>query len=134
MPKVHGRHAVIMIDGDDISAFMNKHDFKRTADKHDVTTYGDEAHDYEGGLKDGESTLEGFYDSTASTGPAAVLDPLLGTKVPLVRRPEGTGTGLPEWTVTVLVGELVETQPVADMITWSCPVQFSSLPVKAAQA
>jgi hypothetical protein len=133
MPKLHGRHAVILIDGDDLTAYSNKHDFKRTADKHDVTVYGQDAHDYEGGLHDGEMTLEGFYDSTAMTGPAAVLDPLLGTKVEVIRRPEGTGTGLPEWTVTALVGELTETQPVADYVTFSCPMQFTEKPVKTTQ-
>jgi hypothetical protein len=125
MPKVHGKGLVIIINGKDLSGYSNKHDFKRSADKHDLTCFGANAHEYGGGLLDGESGLEGFYDSTLVNGPRAVLEPLLGTNVTLTRRPEGTGTGKPQDSVTVLVGEYVETQPVADFITWACQLQLS---------
>src|SRR5688572_21076848 len=105
MAKIHGKGLVLIINGKDLSAYSNKHDFKRSADKHDLTCFGAVAHEYGGGLLDGESGIEGFYDNTAVNGPRAVLEPLLGQLVPLVRRPEGTGTGKPQDTVTVLVGE-----------------------------
>lgn len=125
MTFVHGSDTYLSIDSDDISAFCTQSDFKRTADSHDVTTYGKKTHVYRGGLQDGTSSVSGIYDNTDSTGPRAILEPLLGSNVVLVRRPEGTGVGKPQDSVTVLVGEYTETSPVADMVTWSLSLQLS---------
>lgn len=124
MAFIHGRNTFVSIDGDSLSAYGTSTEFARTADSHDVTTYGNTAHRKQGGLHDGSATLEGIYDNTASVGPQAVLEPLLGTTVELIYRPEGTGSSLPERTVDVVVTSYTETSPVADMVTWSCEVEF----------
>lgn len=120
----HGKSTFVSLDGSDLSLFTNTSEITREADSHDTTVYGAEAHDYEGGLKNGTASLSGIYDNTASTGPRAVIDPLVGTKVVLIRQPEGAGPGLPQDSVTVLVLNYVETNPVADMITWSVELQL----------
>ncbi len=120
----HGRHAVVILNGSDISAFCNTHQAERNADKHDVTTYGKDDHVFSGGLGNGAQTIGGIYDDGA-TGPRAVIEPLIGTVVTYVRRPLGTGTGLPQDSLNVLVEKYVETTPVADMITWSVDLQPS---------
>lgn len=125
MAKVHSRNTKITLDGDDISQYCTQSDLKRTADSHDVTTYGKNAHVYEGGLFDGTSSISGIYDNTALTGPRAILRPLLGQVVELIRQPEGAGSGKPQDKVDVLVGEYTETAPVADMVTWSLSLQLS---------
>jgi hypothetical protein len=76
----------------------------------------------------------GIYDNTASTGPRAVIEPLVGTKVPAVRRPEGTGSGKPQDTVDVVVTSYVETSPVADMVTWSVELQGSDAVASTTQS
>jgi hypothetical protein len=134
MAFVHGKDTYISLDGDDLSAFANSSDLTRKADKHDVTTYGKDDHVYQGGLGDGEANISGIYDNTAATGPRAVIEPLVGTVVPLVRRPEGTGSSLPQDTVDVLVEEYVETSPVADMVTWSVKLQLSDAVDSTAQS
>jgi hypothetical protein len=125
MAFVHGKNTFISLDGDNLSTFTNTSEFGRTADSHDVTTYGKNSHVYAGGLLDGTASMSGVYDNTASTGPRAVIEPLLGTNVTLIRRPEGTGSGLPQDSVTVLVMNYTETSPVADMVTWNCEMQLS---------
>lgn len=125
MTFVHGKSTVVILDGDDLSAYTTTSNFERTADKHDVTTYGFDDHVFSGGLGNGSFTMSGIYDNTASTGPRGVIEPLIGTVVTLVRRPEGTGTGKPMDTVSVLVEKYVETNPVADMVTWSVDLQPS---------
>lgn len=120
---VHAKDTYISVDGDDLSAFTNTSELDREADEHDVTCYGADAHDYEGGLLNGTGSLSGIYDSTAN-GPRGVLRPLLGTKVTVVRRPEGTGTGKPQDSVTALIRRYVETNPVADMVAWSCEIRL----------
>lgn len=125
MSFVHGKDTFISLDGDDLSTYTNTSELNQTADSHDVTCYGKTAHVYEGGLKDGKATMGGIYDNTASVGPRPVIQPLLGTKVTLIRRPEGTGSGKPQDTAFVVVVGYVETNPVADMVTWSCDLQLS---------
>lgn len=125
MTFVHGKSTVIILDGDDLSAFTNTSSFERGADTHDVTTYGKNDHVFAGGLGMNSASMSGIYDNTASTGPRAVIEPLVGSTVTLIRRPEGTGSGKPQDSVSVVVQKYVETSPVADMVTWSCEMQCS---------
>lgn len=126
MAFVHGKGCAVSIDGDSLSAFSNSVTFTREADTHDVTTFGKNSKVYAPGLKDGTASIEGIYDNTASTGPGAVLRPLLGAAaVTLVYEPEGTGSGKPIATVDVLVSSYEETAPVADMVTWTAELQLS---------
>lgn len=118
MAKAHGRDTVITVDGDDISANCNTSEFTREADEHDTSVYGPDDADYEGGLRRGQFTCGGFY-VVGATGPHLTLSPLVGTRVPIIRKPEGTGTGKPQEAFTGLLNKYVETNPVADMITWS---------------
>ncbi|GIF71907.1 hypothetical protein [Asanoa siamensis] len=124
MGWVHGKKTVLILNGVDISAYCNTSEFERNADKHDTTTYGKDDHEYDGGLGDGAASCGGLYDNTAA-GPRDTIEPLVGTKVTLVRRPEGTGAGLPQDSVTVLIEKYVETSPVAEYVAWSCTMQPS---------
>jgi hypothetical protein len=125
MALVHGKVTFVSLDGDDLSTYSNNVEFERMGDSHDVTVFGKDAHVKQGGLLDGTATISGFYDSTASTGPRAVIAPIIGTVVELVHRPEGTGSSLPEDTVDVLVTKYTESSPVADMVTWSVDLELS---------
>jgi hypothetical protein len=122
---VHGKGVFVSLDANDLSTFCNTSTPERTSDSHDVTTYGKDAHVFNGGLLNGSGSIGGFYDSSTSSGPRAVIEPLLGTVVTYIDRPEGTGTGKPSRSVDVLVLKYTETRPVADMITWSADLQFS---------
>ena len=134
MAFVHGKSTFISLDGDNLSTFATTSNLSRNADSHDVTTYGKDAHVFSGGLLGGTAGISGIYDNTASTGPRAVINPLIGTVVPLIRQPEGTGSSLPQDSVDVLVTEYVETNPVNDMVTWSVSLQLSDDVDSTAQA
>lgn len=134
MAFVHGKSTVITLGGKDLSAYTNTSELTRGADSHDVTTYGKDDHVFSGGLRKGNASIGGIYDNTALTGPRAAIDPLVGTVVPLIRKTEGTGTGRPTQTVSVLVEEYVETNPVADMVTWSVKLLLSDAVVSTTQA
>lgn len=126
MAFVHGRGTAVSIGGDDLSTFSNSVTFGRSADTHDVTTFGKNSKVYAPGLKDGTASIEGIYDNTAMTGPGAVLRPLIGAAaVELVYQPEGVGTGKPTATVDVLVTGYEETSAVGDMVMFSCELQMS---------
>lgn len=121
---IHGKDTFISLDGDDLSDSTNASELGLTADTHDVTTYGKSAHVYQGGLTDGTGKMSGIYANGAA-GPKAIIQPLVGQTVVLVRRPEGTGTGKPQDTVDVVVKGYTESSPVADMVTWSADLQLS---------
>jgi hypothetical protein len=121
----HGKRTFISLAGDNLSTFTTTSQLEVNADSHDVTTYGKDAHVFSGGLKGGAASISGVYDNTALTGPRAVILPLVGTVVELIRQPEGPGSGKPQDKVDVLVLKYVETNPVADMVTWSCDLQLS---------
>ena len=126
MAFIHGKNTFISVDDNDLSAYTNQSELNRTADSHDVTTYGKDSHVYQAGLKDGTASISGIYDSTASTGPRAVLEPLIGAAaVTLIRQPEGAGSSLPQDSVDVIVTKYTETAPVADMATWSADLQLA---------
>jgi len=124
MAFVHGKDTYISLNSVDLSAFCNTSSFEREADEHDTTTYGKDDHVFTGGLGKGAASMGGIYDN-GSSGPRDTIEPLVGTVVTLIRRPEGTGSGLPQDSVSVLVKKYVETNPVADMVTWSCEMTLS---------
>jgi len=123
MAFVHGKNTYISLNAVNLSSYCNTSTLTRTADSHDVTAYGLDDHAYQGGLKDGTASIGGIYDNTAAVGPAAVIKPLIGTVVPLIRRPDGTGAGKAQQSLSVLVTNYVETSPVADMVTWTADFQ-----------
>jgi hypothetical protein len=131
MAYAHGRSTFISLGGDEIKCTTSS--LETMVDKHDVTVYGAEVHDFDRGLGNGTATLGGIYDSGAA-GPPALIKAVLGTKVAFVRRPEGTGSGLPEQTATVLVEKYTETSPVADMVTWSLDLQLTTAVVETTQS
>lgn len=133
MAFIHGKDGFVSLNAVDLSAFSNNIEFGRSGDSQDVTTFGKDAHVKQGGLLDGTCTLEGVYDNGA-TSPEAVIDPLIGTVVPLIYRPEGTGSGLPQKSVQVLVQEYTETAPVAEMITWQLTMEMSGDVTKTTQS
>ena len=125
MAFVHGKSTVIKLNAVDLSAYSDNVAFNRSADSHDVTTFGKSAHVYQGGLLDGTATITGKYDNTAVSGPRAAVQPLLGTNVTMLYQPEGSGTGKPPESVSVLVTAYEQTNPVADMVTFSISLQLS---------
>jgi hypothetical protein len=125
MAFVHGKTTYVSLNAVNLSAYANSSELTVGADQHDTTTYGQTGHTFAGGLTNSTASLEGIYDSTASVGPRAAILALVGTNVTFIRRPEGTGTGKPQDSATVLVGEYTESSPVADYVKWSVKLQVS---------
>jgi hypothetical protein len=123
MAKQHGRHTVITIGGDEVKATTSQ--LERGGQNHMTAEYGDDAEVYSPGLETGSFTMSGTYDSTAMTGPRAVIRPLINTVAEFTRAPEGTGTGKPLETFDAIIEKYVETNPIADMVTWSLDAKVS---------
>lgn len=123
MTFVHGKNTFVSVDGADLSAYTDSSERPRSADSHDVTTYGNESHRKAGGLKDGTFQMSGTYDNGVG-GPRAILDPLVGEVVEIIRRPAGTGAGKAQDTFNALLQEYTESSPVADMVKWTAKFEI----------
>lgn len=123
---IHGKNTVLKLNAVDLSVYCNTSEVTKDRDEHDVTGYGAGGHAYQGGLENNKVTFGGTYHSSA-TGPRKTIDPLLGTNVPFIRQPEGTGSTLPQDSATVHVKTYVETAPVAGMIVWTCECTVSGV-------
>ncbi len=124
MAKSHGKKMVILLGGANITQWCDTNEHTKKPDVHDTTTYGNDSHRKDPGLLDGSGSIGGLYDTQAATGPRAVINPMVGTKQTYIRRPEGTGAGLPQDLVTVVVGEYKETAPVADYVRWTLSLDY----------
>lgn len=117
----HGKDTIFKVNSVDLSAYTNTSQFELGMDEHDVTCYGASGHAVAGGLQNGKVSFGGVYDS-GTTGPRKTLQTLVkaGATITVVRQPEGTGSGKPQDSASVLLTKYVETAPVADMISWTC--------------
>lgn len=125
MTRQHGKDTVYLLDSKDLSQYSDNSGVTLGAMIHDMTTYGHDSQVNAGGLLTSAFTLSGKYDTQASTGPRAVIVPLIGQTVNFKHRPEGTGTGKPQDSVSVVVGNYVQTHPVGDYVTWTCDLTGS---------
>lgn len=132
----HGKDTNIDINSQDISAFCSDSELKQSVDTHDTTGYGSDNKTYIPGLIDGEFTCEGSYDDNGTTDPKTVFEAIIdaGAAVTLIRQTEGTGSGLPQESVSVIVTAYTETNPVANKISWSAQCQLTGTITRSSQA
>lgn len=131
---IHGAGTVLTLNGSDLSAYTNSTDFEDTTQIHDVTCYGASRKAKKSGLGDGKIKCKGVYASDAG-GPRGVIKPLkaAGTAVTFVLRPEGTGSGKAQSSVSVIVASYKESLPVAEMISWEAEFEMTGTLNEAAQ-
>jgi hypothetical protein len=132
MAFVHSKKTVVTVAGNNLSTCTNSSEIERKGDKHDVTCYGVDDYAYDPGLRGASFKMGGTYESSVA-GPRAILISLIATKAAVIRRPEGTGGGLPQDSFTAVVEKYVETNPVAGMITWSCDMTITGIVNSTAQ-
>lgn len=133
MAESHGKLTVVKLNAADLSAFTDSTTFERAADEHDSTCYGVDDHEVVGGLLGGKVTIGGKY-VTGVSGPATVIEALLGTKVTFIYQAEGTGTGKPQRSCTVHVKSYNQSSPVADIVRWTAELTISSAVDDTAQS
>lgn len=123
----HGKGAAFLLGTDDLSAYLDNIEWSRSRETGETTTYGATGDNktYVAGLRDSSFTISGKYDSTATTGPAAVLNAALASDTATVAkiREEGTGSTLPEIEVSCFCTAYTESIPVGDVITFSADFQ-----------
>lgn len=115
MPPVHGSKAYFSIQDSgsvarDISAFVDTSGLARSADTAEVTTGGSLSKKYIGGLLDATVPIGGPFDPTVD----GYLVGILALSRNFIYRPQGTGTGLVEYTGAAILTSYEPDTPVDD--------------------
>ena len=131
----HGKNAALTLNSVALSTFINNMDFSTDLDIADTTTYGATWKSGLPGIAGGTLDISGFYDPTASTGPGAVLYPLLlaGTAVTGLFYPGGTASGQSLYTITsgCIVTSYQEGSPVGGVVTFAASIMITVAPVRS---
>lgn len=124
MTPIKSTVTVILVDDNDISQYCTDSSIEESSGTEDNTTYGKTKVVKDPTLGDGAFSCGGKYDITAA-GPRAVLKPLVGQKVNIKYRPEGTGTGLPQDSFDAVIVKYNESAPVAGYRLWTLETEPS---------
>jgi hypothetical protein len=132
MPFVHGKGSVFKIDNSagvlqTLTAFIDSVDFSNSVDVAETTTMGSEFKTYVSGQSDGTMSVSGKYDSTAATGPDAVLQGLIGleTTSTFEYGPDGGTTGKVKYTGECFLTGYSVSSPVGDVVTFTADFRIS---------
>ena len=123
MAFVHGKGTVVSVDANDMTVFSTQCEYELKAESHETTTFGQDNKVFSGGLKESSLKIEGNYDDTTDTGPAASLEPLTGTVIEIIYKVEGS-TG-PVRTFDGLLTHYGETSKINDMVKFTAQFQGS---------
>lgn len=100
MSFTHGKGAVFWYDDSggtlrNLSAYIKSVSFQLSADANETTTLSKNSKTYIAGLKNATLNVDGYFDSTASTGPDAIFWAAFGssTTKSFEYGPEGGSTG-----------------------------------------
>jgi hypothetical protein len=135
----HGKDTVFLLEDSaastlrDLSVNLTSVTLARQNVTHDSTGFGATGHAFVGGLTNGTIQIQGFWDDTASTGTATVLDSLLGlgtTTIGWEYGPEGNTAGDVKYSGECVLQSLDHSSPVADLVTFSATLQISGAVTK----
>jgi hypothetical protein len=130
----HGKNAALTVNAGALAAFLTNVDLSIDLDTADTTTFGATWKTAVSGVPGGKIDFSGNYDPTATTGPGAILFPLVtaGTAVTVLAYPGGTASNQILYTITSggIVTSYAESSPVGGVVTFKGSIQVVVLPVR----
>lgn len=132
MPFVHGKGLAFRIDNaagtiQTISQFVDSVDLDNSIDMAETTTAGAEAKTFVSGQSDATLSVSGKWDSTATTGPDAILRGLIGLEASSTFEfgPEGSTTGRTRYTGECFMTGYAVSAPVGGVVTFTADFQVT---------
>lgn len=138
----HGKGAKIAVGGNTLTDYLNEASNTSSVEPADTTTFGNDAHTYIVGLKDGTVSLSGLFDGTSGAIDEAITD-ALGTDdsghFMVLPSGDGDGPGSRAWFGKGEVTSYETSSPVADVVSVSIELQadggaYSGVYLRAAEA
>lgn len=116
----HGKYAEITVNAVALSAFCDSADLSIDVDTAEASTFGQDWKRQLAGLAGATLDLTGDYDPTETTGPADVLQALIGVDdVPIVLYPGGNVAGQAERSFDAVLKSYKESAKIADVVKFS---------------
>lgn len=117
----HGKDAALSVNGTLITGFTNNVSLSRDRDTSETTVFGLNDKTFIPGLMGGALSFSGFYDPTAVTGSAVVVETAFtaGTTVACIYYPGGNSTGQRSHTFAAIITNYTETSAVTDRVDFS---------------
>lgn len=132
MAFVHGKDSVFTVNTKELSAYLTQADISNSVDMAETSTMGSEAKSYVSGLSDATISIAGFYDSTGTTGPDAVLNALVGgdSSTTFEYGPEGGTSGKVKYSGNCFLTSYNVTAPVGDVVGFAADFQVTGAVTK----
>lgn len=120
----HGKNTNFQINSKDISQYCDNVDFPEVADTAETSTFGASAKTYIPGLTDSTLAIQGKFDPTVTTGPDAVLQPLVGAAATtFIYGPYGNTSGFVKYTGSAICTNYKITSPIGGVVTFTADFQ-----------
>jgi hypothetical protein len=115
-----------------LTTYITDVEFPRTVDVAETTTKGQTAKTYVQGHTDATITVNGRYDSTATTGPDVVLAGLVGDAgtVGFEFGPEGNANGATKYSGEAILTGYSISSPLADVVGFTAEFQITGAVTK----
>lgn len=122
----HGSKSNFQINSKDLSTFIDNVDMPLITDTAETSTFGSTAKTYIVGLTDSTLSIGGKWDPTATTGPDAVLQALVGAAATtFIYGPQGTTAGFVKYTGSAILTNYKVTSPIGGVVTFTADFQCS---------
>lgn len=119
----HGKKTAVLLNGTNMSPFLNEATTTTEIETAEVTTFGNEDKAYIVGLSDGTISCSGLFDSTAGASNAVLTGLIANEDNTFTVLPSGVAAGNP---AVIANGEMTSyeiSSPVGDVISISTEVQ-----------
>jgi len=127
MAFVHGKNSYVSVDAVDLSGFCDSVSMTWGPEMADTSTLGNDGKTYIPGQRDATLSLSGRFDSTASTGPDAVLGAEVQAEASVAFEfgPEGSGSGAIKFSGSCFVSSYAVSAPVGDVVAFTAELQVT---------
>jgi hypothetical protein len=119
----HGKSTAVLLNGTDMSQFLNEATTTQTIETAETTTFADADKTYIVGLADGTISTSGLFDSSAGASDAVLQGTLAQADNTFTVLPEGITAGNPAVLANGQVTSYEVSSPVADVVAISAEVQ-----------
>lgn len=119
----HGKRTAVLLNGTDMSPFLNEATTTQTLETAETTTFSDSDKTYIVGLGDGTISTSGLFDGSAGASDAVLRGTLAQEDNTFTVLPEGATAGYRSIIANGQVTSYEVSSPVADVVSISAEVQ-----------
>ena len=125
MATIHGKNSYFSVGGSSLTSYLTDISMDRPVDMAESTVMGLSSKTYVSGMKDATLSISGRYDSTAASGPDAILNGIVGgaTASAFEYGPEGNGTAKVKYSGSAFLTSYNVSSPVGDVVAFSAEFQ-----------